>query len=193
MSDQEIIRALQQKSETAFRTLVDQYKDRMYNTCLGLLQNPEEAEEAAQDVFIEVYKSVGKFRGDAKLSTWMYRIATTKSLERIRKQKTQKRFAFFQSLTGGDKDYETTSHATFEHPGVLLEHKEQAQTLFSTIKTLPENQRIAFTLHKVEGLPYQEIAEVLGTSVSSVESLMFRARKSLQQKLKTYYEKNFSE
>ncbi len=66
MSDQEIIRALQQKSETAFRTLVDQYKDRMYNTCLGLLQNPEEAEEAAQDVFIEVYKSVGKFRGDAK-------------------------------------------------------------------------------------------------------------------------------
>jgi RNA polymerase sigma factor (sigma-70 family) len=193
LSDQEIIRALQQKSETAFRTLVDQYKDRMYNTCLGLLQNPEEAEEAAQDVFIEVYKSVGKFRGDAKLSTWMYRIATTKSLERIRKQKTQKRFAFFQSLTGGDKDYETTSHATFEHPGVLLEHKEQAQTLFSTIKTLPENQRIAFTLHKVEGLPYQEIAEVLGTSVSSVESLMFRARKSLQQKLKAYYEKNFSE
>lgn len=193
MSDLEIIRALQQKSETAFRTLVDQYKDRMYNTCLGLLQNPEEAEEAAQDVFIEVYKSVGKFRGDAKLSTWMYRIATTKSLERIRKQKTQKRFTFFQSLTGGDKDYETTRHATFEHPGVILEHKEQAQTLFSTIKTLPENQRIAFTLHKVEGLPYQEIAEVLGTSVSSVESLMFRARKSLQQKLKTYYEKNFSE
>jgi len=193
LSDQEIIRALQQKSETAFRTLVDQYKDRMYNTCLGLLQNPEEAEEAAQDVFIELYKSVGKFRGDAKLSTWMYRIATTKSLERIRKQKTQKRFAFFQSLTGGDKDYETTRHATFEHPGVILEHKEQAQTLFSTIKTLPENQRIAFTLHKVEGLPYQEIAEVLGTSVSSVESLMFRARKSLQQKLKTYYEKNFSE
>jgi len=193
LSDQEIIGALQQKSETAFRTLVDQYKDRMYNTCLGLLQNPEEAEEAAQDVFIEVYKSIGKFRGDAKLSTWMYRIATTKSLERIRKQKTQKRFAFFQSLTGGDKDYETTSHATFEHPGVLLEHKEQAQTLFSTIKTLPENQRIVFTLNKVEGLPYQEIAEVLGTSVSSVESLMFRARKSLQQKLKTYYEKNFSE
>ena len=123
----------------------------------------------------------------------MYRIATTKLLERIRKQKTQKRFAFFQSLTGGDKDYETTKHATFEQPGVILEHKEQAQTLFSTIKTLPENQRIAFTLHKVEGLPYQEIAEVLGTSVSSVESLMFRARKSLQQKLKTYYEKNFSE
>lgn len=158
-----------------------------------MLQNSEEAEEAAQDVFIEVYKSVDKFRGDAKLSTWMYRIATTKSLERIRKQKTQKRFAFFQSLTGGDKDYETANHATFEHPGVVLENKEHAQTLFNTIKTLPDNQRIAFTLHKVEGLPYQEIAEVLETSVSSVESLMFRARKNLKQKLKSYYEKNFKE
>lgn len=193
MTDHEIILALRQRSETAFRWLVDEYKDRIYNTCLGLLQNSEEAEEAAQDVFIEVYKSVEKFRGDAKLSTWMYRIATTKSLERIRKRKAQKRFAFLQSLTGGEKDYETMRHASFEHPGILLENKEHAKTLFDTIKTLPDNQRIAFTLHKVEGLPYQEIAEVLDISISSVESLMFRARKNLQKKLKTYYEKNFQE
>lgn len=170
-----------------------QYQDRVYNTCLGLLQNSEEAEEAAQDVFIEIYKSINKFRGDAKLSTWIYRIATTKSLERIRKRKTQKRFAFLQSLTGGDNDYENTQHATFDHPGVILENKEHAQTLFETIQELPESQRIAFTLHKVEGLPYQEIAEILETSISSVESLMFRARKNLQKKLKTYYEKNFTE
>ncbi|OEK05750.1 RNA polymerase sigma factor [Roseivirga misakiensis] len=190
MSDQDLILALQQRSENAFRTLVGQYQDRVYNTCLGLLQNAEEAEEAAQDVFIEVYKSVPKFRGDAKLSTWIYRIATTKSLEVIRKRKTQKRFAFLQSLTGGDQDYENTKSATFNHPGVILENKEHAETLFKAIKELPDSQRIAFTLHKVEGLPYQEIAEVLETSVSSVESLMFRARKNLQKKLKSYYEKN---
>lgn len=190
MTDQELILALQQKSETAFRELVDLYQNRVYNTCLGLLQNDEEAEEAAQDVFIEIYKSIDKFRGDAKLSTWMYRIATTKSLERIRKRKTQKRFAFLQSLTGGDQDYESTSNATFDHPGVILENKEHAQALFKAIKELPESQRVAFTLHKVEGLPYQEISEVLETSVSSVESLMFRARKNLQKKLKAYYEKN---
>jgi len=190
LTDQELILALQQKSETAFRELVDLYQNRVYNTCLGLLQNDEEAEEAAQDVFIEIYKSIDKFRGDAKLSTWMYRIATTKSLERIRKRKTQKRFAFLQSLTGGDQDYESTSNATFDHPGVILENKEHAQALFKAIKELPESQRVAFTLHKVEGLPYQEISEVLETSVSSVESLMFRARKNLQKKLKAYYEKN---
>ncbi len=193
MTDQEIISALQQKSETTFRSLVNEYKDRVHNTCLGLLQNTEEAEEAAQDVFIEVYKSVAKFRGDSKLSTWIYRIATTKSLERIRKQKAQKRFAFIQSLTGGEKDYETMRHANFDHPGVILEHKEHAQTLFMAIKDLPDSQRVAFTLHKVEGLPYQEIAEVLEISISSVESLMFRARKNLQKSLKSYYEKNFKE
>lgn len=191
MTDQDLIKALQAKSETAFRTLVTQYQDRVYNTCLGLLQNAEEAEEAAQDVFIEIYKSIEKFRGDAKLSTWIYRIATTKSLERIRKRKTQKRFAFLQSLTGGDNDYDNTKHATFDHPGVILENKEHAQALFKNIQELPESQRVAFTLHKVEGLPYQEIAAVLETSVSSVESLMFRARKNLQKKLKNYYEKNF--
>ncbi|MFY0593993.1 RNA polymerase sigma factor [Roseivirga sp.] len=190
MSDQDLISELQQRSETAFRTLVSEYQDRVFNTCLGLLQNAEEAEEAAQDVFIEVYKSVEKFRGESKLSTWIYRIATTKSLERIRKRKTQKRFAFLQSLTGGDQDYENTKSATFNHPGVILENKEHAQTLFKAIKELPESQRVAFTLHKVEGLPYQEISEVLETSISSVESLMFRARKNLQKKLKTYYEKN---
>lgn len=192
MNDQNLISALQDGSESAFRALVDKFQNQVYNTCLGFLQNEEDAEETAQDVFIEVYKSVKSFRGDAKLSTWIYRIATTKSLELIRKQKRKKRFAFLQSI-GGENDFESTKQASFEHPGVILENKEQAQILFNTIKELPESQRVAFTLHKVEGLPYQEIADVLDTSISSVESLMFRARKNLQKKLKNYYEKNFKD
>ena len=89
MEDEALIKALQERSETAFRQLVSTYQDRVYNTCLGLVQNAEDAEEVAQDVFIEVYRSVAKFRGDAKLSTWIYRIATTKSLELIRKMTKQ--------------------------------------------------------------------------------------------------------
>ena len=192
MSDENLILELQQGSESAFRSMVEKFQNQVYNTCLGFLQNEEDAEETAQDVFIEVYKSVKSFRGDAQLSTWIYRISTTKSLELIRKQKRKKRFAFLQSIGDGE-DYETTQHASFEHPGVILENKEQAQTLFNTIAELPESQRVAFTLHKVEGLPYQEIADVLNTSISSVESLMFRARKNLQKKLKPYYEKNFKD
>ena len=192
MTDQELIISLQENSESAFRQLIDQFQDRVYNTCLGLLQNAEEAEEAAQDVFMEVYKSIRKFRGDAKLSTWIYRIATTKSLERIRKRKSQKRFAFLKSLTGSGVE-EVQPVSDFMHPGVQLERKENAATLFKAIQQLPENQKVAFTLHKIEGLPYQEICDIMGISMSSVESLMFRARKNLQESLKEYYEKNFKD
>ncbi len=189
MTEQELISSLQEKSQTAFKTLVELYQDKVYNTCLSLLQNPEEAEEIAQDVFIEVYKSIDSFRGDAKLSTWLYRVATTKSLERIRKLKAKKRFAFLKSI-GGSKDEDEIQPATFVHPGIQLEQKEHAQALFSAINLLPDNQRAAFTLVKVEGLSYQEVGEVLEMSLSSIESLMFRARKNLQKLLENYYEKN---
>jgi RNA polymerase sigma-70 factor (ECF subfamily) len=164
----------------------------VYNTCLGILQNDADAEEIAQDVFIEVYKSVQKFRGDSKLSTWIYRIATTKSLELIRKNKRQKRFAFIQSLSG-KKDDRSMDPAGFVHPGVLMEQQENAAALFQAIANLPEAQKVAFTLHKIEGLPYQEIADVMSSSISSVESLMFRARKNLQMSLRSYYENNFKD
>ena len=189
MDESQLISSLQQHSESAFRELVSAFQDRVYNTCLGLLQNDEDAEECAQDVFIEVHRSIHKFRGDAKLSTWIYRIATTKALELIRKQKRQKRFAFLRSLT--TKEGDDLPVASFDHPGVTLENKENAQALFKAIEKLPDSQRVAFTLHKVEGLPYQEICEIMDTSLGSVESLIFRARKNLQKILRSYYEKNF--
>ncbi len=189
MNDSQLISDLQSGAQSAFRELVADYQDRVYNTCLGLLQNEEDAEECAQDVFIEVYRSVNSFRGESKLSTWIYRIATTKSLEVIRKRKRLKRFAFLKSISGDQGD--DVQVAGFDHPGVLLEQKENAQALFQAIGQLPESQRVAFTLHKVEGLPYQEICEVMELSLSSVESLMFRARKNLQKTIKVYYEKNF--
>ncbi len=189
LDEAQLISSLQSQSESAFRELVAAFQDRVYNTCLGLVQNEEDAEECAQDVFIEVYRSVHKFRGDAKLSTWIYRIATTKALELIRRQKRQKRFAFLRSLT--NREGEELPLTNFEHPGLALEQKENAQVLFKAIERLPDSQRVAFTLHKIEGLPYQEISEIMDTSLSSVESLMFRARKNLQKTLRNYYEKNF--
>lgn len=191
LDEAQLISSLQNQSESAFRELVAAFQDRVYNTCLGLVQNEEDAEECAQDVFIEVYRSVNNFRGDARLSTWIYRIATTKSLELIRKQKRQKRFAFLRSLT--NKEGEELPISNFEHPGLVLEQKENAAVLFKAIGQLPDSQRVAFTLHKVEGLPYQEICEIMDTSLSSIESLMFRARKNLQKTLRNYYEKNFKD
>uniref|UniRef100_UPI004047AFEA RNA polymerase sigma factor n=1 Tax=Roseivirga sp. TaxID=1964215 RepID=UPI004047AFEA len=192
MSHDQLIAEIKEGSQSAFRALVQEFQNRVYNTCLSILQNQVEAEETAQDVFIEVYRSISGFRGDSKLSTWIYRIATTKSLELIRKNKRQKRFAFIQSLTG-NKDEMVVDPAGFVHPGVLMEQQENAAVLFKAIAQLPEAQKVAFTLHKVEGLAYQDICEIMETSLSSVESLMFRAKRNLQISLKDYYEKNFKD
>ena len=186
MDESVLIKALREGSESAYQQLVDLYQDKVYNTVLGFLHSPEDAEDIAQEVFIEIFSAIGKFRGESKLSTWIYRIAVNKSLAYIRKQKRQKRFAFFSNI------FEVSENRKlhipdFEHPGVKLEHKENAKVLFAAIGRLPENQKIAFTLHKVEGLSYQEVCDVMHLSLSSVESLMFRARINLQKMLSGFY------
>lgn len=177
---------LKKGSEFAFRHLVESFQNKVFNTVLSIMQNTEEAEDISQEVFIEVYESIQQFRGEAKLSTWIYRIATTKALEAYRKKKAAKRFAFFTSLFG--EDSEVVHHPpVFEHPGILLENKERGKVLFKAIDKLPDSQKVAFTLCNIEGLSYQEITEVMQISLSSVESLLFRARTSLRKILKDYY------
>jgi RNA polymerase sigma-70 factor (ECF subfamily) len=181
-----LVNQLKQGDETAFKTIVATWQDMVYNTALGIVQNAEDAEDIAQEVFVQVYQSINSFKGDSKFSTWLYRITITKSLDHERRKKRKKRFAFVKSLFG--EESEVVIHPPdFHHPGVVLDKKEDAAALFAAIAGLPENQRIAFTLHKVEGLSYQEVSEVMKTTVSSVESLMHRARINLKKILEVYY------
>src|SRR5215831_6605998 len=159
----------------------------VHNTALGMLQNAEDAEDVAQEVFVQVYESIKTFKGESKLSTWVYRITLSKALDHLRKKKRKKRFAYIQSLFGANNQT-VVEVPDFNHPGVKLDNKERAATLFKAIRELPENQKIAFTLHKLEGLSYQEISDVMKTSVSSVESLMHRAKTNLKKSLEKYYE-----
>lgn len=186
MEEKQLISDLQNGSESAFRHLVEFFQDKVFSTVLSIIQNVEEAEDISQEVFIEVYESVRKFRGESKISTWIYRIATTKALEAYRKKRATKRFAFLTSLFGDD-DKIVHHSVTFEHPGIVLENKERASILFKHINQLPDNQKIAFTLCNIEGLSYHEITEVMQLSLSSVESLLFRAKTNLRKTLKDYY------
>lgn len=187
MNDQAYIEQLKKGDNEAFRQLLATWQDMVYNTSLGILQNAEDAEDVTQEVFVTVYESVSQFKGDSKLSTWLYRIAVTKSLDHIRKKKRKKRFAFVQSLFGAGAE-EIHERPDFQHPGIKLENRERAVVLFRAVGKLPENQKIAFTLHKLEGLSYQEVAEIMETSVSSVESLMHRAKTNLRKLLENYYQ-----
>ena len=188
-NEKQTIVDLKEGSEQAFRALVDDFQEKVVSTCLGFAPNIQDAEDIAQEVFVEVYRSIGNFREQSSLSTWIYRIAVSKSLEFIRHRKRKKRVAFFQSLIGLEDERTKSVSDTFNHPGVQIENKERGAIIFAAINQLVENQRIAFVLSKVEGLSYQEIAEIMELSISSIESLLHRAKKNLQKKLEVYYRK----
>lgn len=181
-ADAELVAQLQQGREDAFRTLVERYQNRIYRTVLALLRSPEEAEDVAQEVFVEVYQTIGRFRGEAALSTWLYRLATSRALKHRQRAKAQKRFAYFTSLLGFDNQvlHEPTDHA---HPEAQLEGRQQLALLQARIAQLPSQQQVAFTLRHEQELSYEEIAAVLNTTVPAVESLLFRARKTLRNHL----------
>jgi RNA polymerase sigma factor (sigma-70 family) len=190
LGEQELIASLKQGSEVAFKELVGVFKDRIYNTSLGFVQNSEDAEEITQDVFIKVFENINDFRGDARLSTWLYRIAVTGSLEFLRKKKRKKRAGLLISLFSR-KDNEW-HQPDFNHPGIAAENKETAAVLFKAINQLPEQQQTAFLLQKTENLSQTEIADVMNTSVGAVESLLQRAKTNLRKLLEEYYQKHFS-
>ena len=193
MNEQDFIAQLIVGKQSAFSQLLDDYQQKVFGTCISFIPNKEDAEDVAQEVFLEVFKSIHKFKGDSKLSTWIYKIATNKCLEFIRKKNTKKRFAFMQTIMGNEIPIDKTSYFTeVNHPGILLENKEKSAIIFRAINTLPESQRVIFTLAKIDGKSYQEIVEITGKSLSSVESIMFRAKKGLQQKLERFYKNETS-
>jgi RNA polymerase sigma factor (sigma-70 family) len=179
-----LVQELKNGSKAAFKNIVDAYQNFVYNTCLGIVKNEEDAEDLSQEVFVQVYQSISSFKGDSKLSTWVYRIAVTKSLDHERKKKRKKRFGFMRSIVGEDGEV-VINPPDFHHPGIALDQKENAAILFKAIDHLPENQRVAFVLNKVEGLSYQEVSGIMQTSVSSIESLLHRAKKNLKKILET--------
>lgn len=185
-SEQELVRRMQAGDTSAFEGIVATYKDMVYNTVVGIVQDAADAEDISQEVFVQVYESIRSFRGDAKFSTWLYRIAVTRSLDHLRKRKRKKRWGLVSSLFGGVAEQEMAL-PDFEHPGVTLENKERAAVLFQAIRQLPDKQQAAFVLQQLEGLSLKEISEVLGTSVAGVEGLLHRGKEQLRKKLGVYY------
>jgi len=184
-----LIEQLQEGDESAFKFIVDNWKDMVYNTALSIVQQAEDAEDVTQEVFVQVYQSIRGFKRESKFSTWLYKITLSKAMDHERKKKRKKRFAFVKSLFGEGSEA-VVNLPDFNHPGVTLDNKEKAGILFKAMQSLPENQRVAFVLNKVEGLSYQEISEVMDTTVSAVESLLHRAKTNLRKELKNFYGQN---
>lgn len=150
----------------------------MYNTALGYVQNKEAAEEVTQDVFLAIFQKADSFAGQSKVSTWVYRITVNCCLNHLDKQSRR---------PTSDVEIEDHHIADFVHPGVQLENQEKSRYLFAAISTLAEKQKTAFVLTYVEGLPQKQVAEIMHTTVKSVENLLQRAKSKLREQLDNTY------
>ena len=188
MEQDKLISDLKRGDPKALESLFSVYKDRVFNTSLGYLQNTQDAEEITQDIFIEIFNSAGKFKGESSLNTWIYRITVNKCLDHIEYLKRKKRFASVVSIFKPDTGELDIDTPDVIHPGIEIELKEQSRILFKAVNKLPDNQKTAFILSKIEQLSYKEISEVLNCSLSSVESLIYRARQNLIKELSNKFD-----
>lgn len=185
MTEAELIEGVIKHDRIAVKSLVGQYQEKVFKTSLGFLQNKEDAEDLTQEIFLEIIRSLPSFRKSSSLSTWIYRIVVNKSLNYMRKNKWRKMFLGFISQNENDKislELNMPDHTQADH-----ENRERKKILDEAVNSLSENQRIAFVLHKYEDFSYKEIAEIMQVSLSSVESLIHRAKTNLQKKLTKHF------
>ena len=190
MSETEILERLRRGEADAFQELVGLHQDRILNTCYRFVPDRVEAEDLAQEVFLTAFLSIGGFRGEAKIATWLHRVAVTKCLDHIRKTKRKRRHGFLRWF--GRSGEETVAEPVCPQPDpeARTHGQERLRLLTEALDALADNQRVAFTLSKCEGMSTAEIAEVMGSTVSAVESLIHRARRNLEKRLREHYEKN---
>ncbi|NWF88667.1 MAG: sigma-70 family RNA polymerase sigma factor [Ignavibacteriaceae bacterium] len=188
MPETELIKRLHQKDEEAFRIIFDENKKKVINACYRLVYDKDAAEDLTQEVFVKVFTSIDQFKGNSKLSTWIYRIAITKSLDYLRAQKRKKRFSFIRTESDGNEVQLEIKAPESQSPAQITELKERSKLLKEALDTLAENQRVAISLSKYEGMSTKEIAEILETTVPAVESLIHRAKRNLEKKLSAYFE-----
>lgn len=167
------------RSKVSFDEIYDEHEKGVFNIALHYVRNISDAEEITQDVFVKVYEGFEKFSGDSKISTWLHRIAINVSIDFLRKQNAQKR-SFMISMN----DAVLPARSDYIHPGIQLEEKESLIETMRIINELPNQQKTAVILHKIEGLSQLETAKIMKKSEKSVESLIGRARKKLQEKIK---------
>ena len=175
MDERELIARLQKRDEAAFEELIRQYEKKVYTLCFRMCGNSEDAEEAAQDAFLALWRGIGRFRQESSLSTWIYRLATNACIDTLRRRKKQS-----GSVSLDDEDLFVDAVDTSPQPQETVEHREAQKLLQEGLSALPEEYRKVLILREIEGLSYTEIAEVLEISEGTVKSRLSRARLALR-------------
>ncbi len=166
----------------AYEMLISQYEKKIYSLCLHLLKDAEEAYDAAQEVCIKVWKQIHLFEGQAKISTWIYRIATNQCLDILRKNKNRRQdISLFQESQDGEDEWVIEKEHKEIGVAEQIEKKELQEIVHLGIQELQEDYQVILVLRDIEGYSYEEIAEILYVSLGTVKSRLSRARQALKK------------
>lgn len=180
-NDEKIINQIIAGDSNAFSVLVDRYKDLVFTLSLKMLKNREEAEEVAQDTFIKVLKSLSKFKGDSKFSTWIYKVTYNSCLDRLKKNKKEQ-------LKVAIDEYTEHQVKTIDNALENMVEEERQQAIKACLELLPPDDSFLLTLYYFEEQSLDEIAKVVGLTANNVKVKLFRSRKKLTSILKANLE-----
>lgn len=184
--DADLMLRVKQGDVRAFETLVEKYKQPVINLIYRSLPDASEAEDLAQTVFIQVYKSASRYEAAARFSTWLFTIARNLCLNEIRRRSRHPAESLEQQVQDDDAPPRQWEDSKAPTPGDHALEAELEQRIQEALADLPETQRTALLLCRNEEMAYEDIAEVLGCSLSATKSLIHRARETLKQRLKPY-------
>ena len=185
--DHELVRRVQQGDKAAFDLLVVKYQQKVVNLISRFISDHAECQDVAQEAFIKAYRALENFRGDSQFYTWLYRIAanTAKNHLASRSRKTP---AYSVDVDDAEHFSGESGLKDFANPESQLLTDEIKQTVFAAIEKLPDDLKSAITLREIEGLSYEDIAEVMDCPIGTVRSRIFRARDAIDKELRPLLE-----
>jgi len=185
--DAELVKRVQAGDTTAFDILVQKYQHKVVNLVGRFVSDQAECYDITQDAFIKAYRAIGNFRGDSQFYTWLYRIAanTAKNYLASRARKSP---AYTVDVEDAEHYEGASGLKEYATPENLLLTEEIKQTVFAAIEGLPDDLKSAITLREIEGLSYEEIAEVMDCPIGTVRSRIFRARDVIDKELRPLLE-----
>lgn len=186
--EQTLVDRLKEKSEDAFAELVSSYGRRLYHVSLGILRNPQDAEDAVQETFLNSFQAIDHFREDSSLYTWLYRIVCNQSLIKLRQRRQRNVVAVEDYLPQFEQgQHKDTILDWNEAPDRSLHAEELAEFFERCIDELPEDYRIAYILKDVEKLPEERVAEIVRVSKSTIKNRVHRARLVIRKRVQDHF------
>lgn len=188
-TDINLVKLARNGDRMAFQKLVERYQRKIFGLCYGMVRNQDDAMDMVQETFVKVFKSLARFEGQSSFYTWTYRIATNVCIDFLRKAKRQRTVDYDDAIMRDDDVEDVGSLLPSRlgvNPAKVYGRRELLEKIEAALGTLSPNHRQAIILREVEGLSYQEIADIMEVSIGTVMSRLHHARKNMQKELAEY-------